>query len=428
MSLGKVSLVCALSLLLVVGCGSKLVKDAETFVEVKEYQRAEDLLNLEIQANPKNVGAYLLLGKVKLLQDEEGEATQSFETALLLEKKSKTKIAAIYADAGKRRYLDVTQEWKSDDLPPRLHFATRYLEEAVARDPEGAAGILEWALEETVKTTKARKTTLPIVLLSRVVQSSPDPKARSRASEVAIKTASQYTDLGFHQQAAHWASVAGEWNPKHLKAAAAILRTAGLAEKDERHLEKALQWDSSLANDEEVAWQLVQLGKLTHEQHLERFPNGTHAAAARSHVARMRRAVIIWDDVYWGMSVEEVARVLGGRVRRLDSLDVPLFAEHVPVSNFSFSCQVIFQGESGGLSRLNCRPAGYGWASHRIFEDIFGYFSQTLGAPYSDETVVPDGPVLEEPYRVVKWRRGQTEIHTAYGGGSLPLTFKLASD
>lgn len=38
-------------------CGNKVLKDAQKYVDVKEYGKAKELLELEIKSDPKNVDA-----------------------------------------------------------------------------------------------------------------------------------------------------------------------------------------------------------------------------------------------------------------------------------------------------------------------------------------------------------------------------------
>ena len=115
-------------------CGSKAVEDAQTFLDVKEYGRAKELLDLEVKANPKQEEAYLLLGKTNLLLEDEAAARKAFDTALLLDKKNKERIGAAYAAAGQALYegIPAGEEVQTE----RITKALAYLSRALTYDPD----------------------------------------------------------------------------------------------------------------------------------------------------------------------------------------------------------------------------------------------------------------------------------------------------
>ena len=64
---------------------SNEMKNAETYMEVNELGKAKELLSIEIQTNPKNAEAYVMLAKVYLLEADVPDARSSFDRALLLD-------------------------------------------------------------------------------------------------------------------------------------------------------------------------------------------------------------------------------------------------------------------------------------------------------------------------------------------------------
>jgi tetratricopeptide (TPR) repeat protein len=73
--------------LLLVACGSsKEVKRAREFIDARMFDQAIVLLNQEIQQNPKNAEAHMLLGECYLGKGVFGQAEQEFNTATLLDK------------------------------------------------------------------------------------------------------------------------------------------------------------------------------------------------------------------------------------------------------------------------------------------------------------------------------------------------------
>jgi tetratricopeptide (TPR) repeat protein len=261
---------------LLAGCGSKAVTDAQAFVDVKEYGRAQELLDLELKTDPKNEAAYLLLGKVHLLSGNDDEAKKAFETALLLDKENKDQIAGIYQEVAAAVYADSIKDAKPGELPQGTYRALGLFEQALTYDPAAKKDLRAWALREARTTTQLQKTVAPMALLAGMLRI--DPEARAEAASLAMDTATAYHERSFHHDAAAWAQAAAAWDPKHLTAAAAILRATGLAEKDRRYLLQAVQWHRAYANDEAVAWTLHTLGSMTPQEYLRRFPSGAHAA------------------------------------------------------------------------------------------------------------------------------------------------------
>jgi tetratricopeptide (TPR) repeat protein len=263
--------------ILFLACGSKAVNDAQTFLDVKEYGRAKELLELEIKANPKHEDAYLLLGKANLLLEDEDAAGKAFDVALLLDKKNKERIGAAYAAAGQALYegIPAGEEVQTE----RITKALAYLSRALTYDSDANTGIKEWALQIVKEQARTSRTTHPLVLLGGIVTL--DPTVRTDAAQLAMATANAYSERAFTEEAAIWARSAGSWDPTHLKPAAKLLHAAGIASQDADYLRLAIKWDPTL-DDEPAAWALTQAGVLRPAEYLRRYPNGAHAADARA--------------------------------------------------------------------------------------------------------------------------------------------------
>ena len=93
---------CKILLLVVVmiaanaGCGSKEVKKAKQFIDAGMYPQAIELLEVEIQDNPKNAEAHFLVGKCHLATDNDSRAQKAFERALLLDSGYRDEIGGAY--------------------------------------------------------------------------------------------------------------------------------------------------------------------------------------------------------------------------------------------------------------------------------------------------------------------------------------------
>jgi len=262
--------------ILFLACGSKAVKDAQTFLDVKEYGRAKELLELELKANPKHEEAYLLLGRTNLLLEDEDAAGKAFDTALLLDKTNKKRIGAAYAAAGQALYegIPAGEEVQTE----RITKALAYLSRALTYDPDANTSIKEWALLIAKEQARTARTTHPLLLLGGIVTL--DPSVRTDAARLAMTTATAYGERTFTEEAAIYARSAASWDPAHLKPAAKLLHAAGIASQDAGYLRLAIKWDPTL-DDEPAAWALTQAGALPHAEYLRRYPKGAHAAAAR---------------------------------------------------------------------------------------------------------------------------------------------------
>lgn len=276
--------------LLILGCGSrsKEMKNAETYIQVNELGKAKELLDLEIQTNPKNAQAYVMLAKVFLLSGDPVDARAAFDKALLLDTGTKSEISKTYFEAAQ----GLTE--KNGDLA----LVGAYLQEAVTFDPSLKSEIVDWAIKREKTQTSAEKTTVPIQLLQIAAKTAPD--SSDKIADALMSTAKTYLAKQFLREAAAYAMEAGDQSPSKLEAASGVLRDACtlLATQDREYargcLEKAIQWRPALANDDDVVW-LSKVGLNGNSDsgvadYLAKFPNGKHAAEAKSILDEEARA------------------------------------------------------------------------------------------------------------------------------------------
>jgi len=291
--------VVVLSLALVMtGCSSrsKEMKNAETYIQVNELGKAKELLDLEIQSNPKNAEAYVMLAKVFLLGGDPLDARVAFDKALLLDTGTKSEISKTYFEAAQ----GVTDK-KGD-----VALISAYLQEATTLDPDLKGKIVDWAIKRAKAESSADKTTAPVALLQAAAKAAPD--SRDRVSNALLETAKTYLDKQFLREAAVYAMEAGEQSPAKLSEASSVLRSACtlLPPQDREYargcLEKAVQWNPALANDDDVYW-LTHVGLKADgasgaTDYLAKFPSGKHAAEAKSILAEAATAprVFTYED------------------------------------------------------------------------------------------------------------------------------------
>jgi tetratricopeptide (TPR) repeat protein len=275
------------SVLLLFGCSSrsKELKNAETYIQVNELDKAKELLDLEIQANPKSVEAYVMLAKVYLLAGDPADAHAAFDKALLLDPSTKSEVSKTYFEAAQG-----LAEKKGDQATP-LIFA--YLQEAATLDPDLKGKIVDWAVKRATAQSAADKTIAPIGLLQAAAKVAPE--SRDRIAGALLDIAKTYLDKHFLHEAAAYAMEAGQQSASKLDDASGLLRSAcTLLSADDREyarecLLKAVQWKPALANDDDVYW-LTHVGLVTDRgsgatEYLTKFPNGKHTADAKAAIA-----------------------------------------------------------------------------------------------------------------------------------------------
>ncbi len=282
-----------LTLLFVTGCNtrSKELKNAETYIQVGELGKAKELIDLELQTNPKNVNAYILLAKVFLLSGDVGDARAAFDKALLLDGSTKSQISTTYFDAAQG-----VAEKRSDAGSDAL--VSTYLQEATTLDPDLKGKIVDWAIKRANAVSSIDRTTAPVALLQAAAKAAPE--SRDRISDALLVIGKTYLNKQFLREAAAYAMEAGQQSPAKLDGASSVLPSAcTLLPPQDREfargcLEKAMQWSPALANDDDVYW-LTHVGLKGDSgpgvvDYLAKFANGKHAEEAKSILAERDNA------------------------------------------------------------------------------------------------------------------------------------------
>ncbi len=119
-SLKKIALF-IFSILFIISCGSKEVRKSKEFIQAGMYSEAVDLLNIEIQQNPKNAEAQYLLGYVHLLIDQENRSDEFFHRAELLDKNYLQKRPKAYFDAARQL------------LPQKISLSIYYFDKSIEK-------------------------------------------------------------------------------------------------------------------------------------------------------------------------------------------------------------------------------------------------------------------------------------------------------
>lgn len=391
------------------GCGNKAMKDARTYIQIKEYDRARELLDIELKTNPKNVEAYLLLGKVYLLQERAASASETFEKALLLDTGAKRGIAATY--------FEVAQSGSSEGRATEL---TGYcLREAVKYNPDVRGEASSWALKVATGEVQGKKTTVPISLLA-LIRKEVDPDCGDAYGKFALETARRYQEKTFLPEAIAWAIAAGDFSPDLVKSSAELLRSTALAlppGENERlvrsTLEKAIQWNPSLAKDDDVYWatqvrslaEPFEAGKAA-SAYLESFPQGKHVGEARDIVASVPLFVVYksgWMESELPSWMKYVGRF---SFPNPHSPVVVELAVHFPIEDYTRRVQVRILAPTGRGAVVEAPIGKYGYghedeAAARIF-----FTAEDLGdADWVDMQLRAEDGWEDEDWRVLLLRK-----------------------
>ena len=201
-----------LAAIAVTGCSKDSnVKKAEEFVQVKMYAEALNALQQEILEQPKNVDAHLLSAKIYLLQNDETNARESFERAILIDTKQKRRVGEVYMALG--------NETLTQDEARAIAFyraAARYDSDLSAK----IAQTLFRRAEELSQT--ARDAAKPLAYLGYCLEF--DAGQRDKIAEFAMKTAKLYVEKDFTNEAMAYAQISASLNPKYLNDVEALRR------------------------------------------------------------------------------------------------------------------------------------------------------------------------------------------------------------
>ncbi|MDO9256594.1 MAG: LamG-like jellyroll fold domain-containing protein [Bacteroidales bacterium] len=181
------------------------MKKAKEFMDAGMYEQAIQLLEIEIQANPKNAEASFLLGKCFLQSTNTRKVEDCFNRAILLNTDFKNEIGSLYFDKS-------LEQFKSDDPAS----ATSYYEQGLKYNPTGAEEFAEklynYANESSETTTYPEK---PIKIFNAIIQISPNYK--TKIAEKTYSLAKSFIAKGFVKEGFEYADYGINFDPIHIK-------------------------------------------------------------------------------------------------------------------------------------------------------------------------------------------------------------------
>lgn len=150
-----VSISIAVPLLFFSGCRSKEMGRAEDFLAAGMCDQVVPLLQMEVQANPKNAEAHFLLGKAYLCLASEKDAKESFSKAILLDGSYSKKVPQAYFEVAINFLLDEEKVDKAIDYMKSAYSANKDLRsEAAASMKEAAIRLMDTKSQKAVKLAK----------------------------------------------------------------------------------------------------------------------------------------------------------------------------------------------------------------------------------------------------------------------------------
>jgi len=203
-------------ILFLFSCTSKEVKKAKEFMDAGMYEQAISLLEIEIQANPKNAEASYLLGKCFIeTSSNYNKVEECFKRAILLKTDYRGEIGNIYFD----KSLEL---FKGDNT----RNASSYYEEGVKYNPSGAeefAGKLyDYANESSETATDPSK---PIQIFNVIIKISPNYK--TKIAEKTYSLAKSFIAKGFVREGFQYADFGINFDPSHIKDVAELYFSYG---------------------------------------------------------------------------------------------------------------------------------------------------------------------------------------------------------
>ena len=197
-------------------CGSKNLKRANDYIDAGMFEQATQLLQLEIQDNPKNAQAHYLLGIALLSMKSVSEAQLEFDKAILIDGKYTRKVGEGYVRAG-MGLID-----KEDRFS-----ATQFFQEAVKHDPNIKSQLAKSLFDKGLKIGKQNPES-PRVLELFMLAKTYDSKFNESIAQFCFTVANSQLEKDSLAQAADYAYASGVFDPKFIKEGGKFLYKIGM--------------------------------------------------------------------------------------------------------------------------------------------------------------------------------------------------------
>jgi len=156
-----------------ISCGPKTMDKARNYVEVKMYEEAIPLLEMEVQEHPKNAEAHFLLGKSYLHTNEEEKAEISFGRAIKAKPNFKSHVTNEYKELGIKLLGEGKFERAKEIFDQAVNYDSVVREEIaeilIKRGKEISESDIEgslWCFREAIQCSESHKNDVGTLCLS----------------------------------------------------------------------------------------------------------------------------------------------------------------------------------------------------------------------------------------------------------------------
>jgi tetratricopeptide (TPR) repeat protein len=201
------------SLLTFIGCGSKEMSKAKDYMDAQMYNEAISLLEIEIQANPKNVEAYYLAAQCYIELNNTRQSEEYFDKAILLDTDYSVKVGEYYYEKGFKL-------WKEK----RYYSAQDYYIKAKKYYPEGreyfAQKLFDYATEISETETSAYEVTNLYIFVTNI-----DNKFNEDVAKQCAKLSNSLFEKGFYELSFEYGEFSIKYDPGFINSLAKLYQT-----------------------------------------------------------------------------------------------------------------------------------------------------------------------------------------------------------
>jgi TolA-binding protein len=340
-------------------CGNSALDDARAFMDVQDYDNAKTILDMEVQADPKNVDVYLMLGELELSRGNEDAAAESFGKVVLLEKdKGKTKVADTYMSVLKRQgdlkqigeyvyepyafsFMKYAPE-RGDELVDLAidlsaasvannhyyDFAPKYLRHVMSLQSGGRNEISDHALNASNTLLQAGELLGSIKYAELAGDASPGNMAN--AATIINNIVTEH-DVMSDEDLIELMGKAQKWNPTIAETAPMVWYTDSLPNSLQDHGFEAVMRlnkfaeqypdsrfvDVAHSKGEELSWLLWQGDEEGWKSYLESYPEGEYAVEARAKLDESNWSTITESARYFRRNRMVLSPATIGKIRGL---------------------------------------------------------------------------------------------------------------
>ena len=296
--LGLLPFILAAGIVVVTACGGNpAIKDAQAFEKRGEFDRAVEILKVEIQTGTKDADVNLYLARLQLISGARHDGLSTLKDLIAAGGKSAQKNV-------EELFLTLAEEGVDEGRD--ADWALFCIENAAGLNRDQIEPTIQWLRSGKARNAYGAEAVLKY--LKFLASSAPDSReiiASNALSEA--KIAKKENEL---RTACKLAIVAGQNDPAYLEAASEVIAESSISLADQnewgtarRFLDKAASWNPKLQDEDRFFWywRVVSEGGALRPQgvsgakkYLERFPGATDALAAKNTIDLATKYELFW--------------------------------------------------------------------------------------------------------------------------------------